>query len=265
MLRIPAAWWPLILLLAAVLLLPLATPWDALRPDWERAMLGPDWASGHWLGTDVIGRDVLELTAAAARGSLAVAAIAALLGLLGGTLIGALAAWRGSWIDTTLVRLLALLQSLPLLLIAVLVMAVTDGSQWAMLLVLGVYVMLDVARLARAEVAGLRQQHFVLAAGVLGLSDTQVLLRHVLPNLRRFLGHALLLAVPQAVLIESFLGFLGLGASGAAQSLGSLLADGMQDVQFAPWLLLTPAVVMVWLMAAMVSLAQRYGHEARAA
>lgn len=256
---LPRAWWPLLLLLAAVLLLPLATPWDAVRPDWERAMIGPDWASRHWLGTDVIGRDVLELTAAAARGSLLVAAIAAVLGLLGGTLLGALAAWRGGWIDTALVRLLALLQSLPLLLIAVLVMAVTDGSQLAMLLVLGLYVMLDVARLARAEVASLRQQSFVLAAGVLGLTDTQVLLRHVLPNLRRFLGHALLLAVPQAILIESFLGFLGLGATGASQSLGSLLSDGMQDVQIAPWLLLAPAVVMVWLMASMVALAQHYG------
>lgn len=250
------AWWPLLLLLAAVWLLPLVSPWDAVRPDWERAMTGPDLASAHLLGTDAIGRDVLQLTAAAARASLLVAAIAALLGLVGGTVLGTLAAWRGGLLDATLVRLLAVLQSLPLLLIAVLVMALTDASVVAMLLVLGVYVMLDVARLARAEVAQLRQQAFVAAAGVLGLSEVQVLLRHVLPNLRRFLGHAMLLAVPQAVLIESFLGFLGLGAS---QSLGSLLADGMQDVLIAPWLLLAPAVVMVWLMMALVTLAQRYG------
>jgi oligopeptide transport system permease protein len=256
---ISRAWWPLLLLLAALLLLPLLSPWDALRPDWERALIGPDWSSRHLLGTDVIGRDVLELTAAAARGSLLVAALAAVFGLIGGTVIGALAAWHGGWIDRLLVRMLAVLQSLPLMLIAVLVMAVTDGSQLALLVVLGSYVMLDVARLARAEVAALRVQSFIVAAGVLGLTTTQVLLRHVLPNLRRFFGHAVLLAVPQAVLIESFLGFLGLGPAGASQSLGSLLSDGMQDVQIAPWLLLAPALVMVWMMVALVMLAQHYG------
>lgn len=217
----------------------------------------PLQAAAHLLGTDAIGRDVLALTAAAAAQSLWIAGCAALVGICGGGVLGVLAGWYGGRFDQAVVALLALAQSLPLLLLAILVMAVADGGWWPMLAVLAGYVMLDVARLARGEVRVLRHQRFIAATTVLGVPEHRVLLRHVLPNLRRHAGLAVLLALPQAVMIESFLGFLGLGAVGASQSLGSLLADGMQDVQIAPWLLLAPATVMVWLLAALAGLAQR--------
>lgn len=251
------AWVPLLTLMLAVLLAHGCAPWPAHRPDWDAPLLPPLRAAAHLLGTDAIGRDVLALTAAAAAQSLWIAGCAALVGICGGGVLGVLAGWYGGRFDQAVVALLALAQSLPLLLLAILVMAVADGGWWPMLAVLAGYVMLDVARLARGEVRVLRHQRFIAATTVLGVPEHRVLLRHVLPNLRRHAGLAVLLALPQAVMIESFLGFLGLGAVGASQSLGSLLADGMQDVQIAPWLLLAPATVMVWLLAALAGLAQR--------
>ena len=251
------AWAPLLVLVAMVLLARACAPWPAHRPDWDAPLLAPLQTAAHLLGTDAIGRDVLALTAAAAAQSLWIAGWAALVGVGGGGALGLLAGWYGGRFDQAVVALLAVAQSLPLLLLAVLVMAVTDGGWWPMLAVLAGYVMLDVARLARGEVRALRHQRFIAAAHVLGVPEHRVLLRHVLPNLRRHAGLAVLLALPQAVMIESFLGFLGLGAVGASQSLGSLLADGMQDVQITPWLLLAPATVMVWLLAALALWAQR--------
>lgn len=253
--------WPLLALLLALLLAVLLCPYQADHPDWEHPLLGPDSATRHWLGTDAIGRDILALTLAAAAGSLAVALGAALLALAVGLLLGGLAGWRGGPLDWVLSRVLVVLQSLPLLLLAVLVLAVFDTGFLALLLLLATYAALDVARLARTRVRALAVRPFATATRLLGMGEWRAFQRHVLPNLRPLLPAALLLAVPQAVLVESFLGFLGLGPADAAQSLGGLLAEGMQDLHSTPALLLAPATVMIWLLLGLNSLARRWTDE----
>lgn len=249
---------PLLLLLLTLTLAHGLCAWPAEQPDWEHPLLGPDFATRHWLGTDAIGRDVLALTLAAARGSLLVACGAALLGVLGGGLLGGLAGWRGGLSDWLLTRTLVVLQSLPLLLLAVLVLSLFDTGFVALLGLLAVYAALDVARLARSRVLALRGQAFSAAARLQGAGAWRAFRVQILPNLQPLLPAALLLAVPQAVLVESFLGFLGLGPADAAQSLGSLLAEGMQDLQGTPMLLLAPATVMVWLLLGLSSLTRRW-------
>lgn len=249
---------PLLALLLLLALGHLLCAWSPERPDWEHALRGPGLSGGHWLGTDAIGRDILALTLAAARGTLLVAGGAALLGVGGGGLLGGFAGWRGGWMDWLLLRALVVLQSLPLLLLAVLVLALFDAGFAVLLCLLALYAALDVARLARTRVQALRAQAFSTAAQLLGAGPWRSFRVQILPNLRPLLPAAVLLAVPQAVLVESFLGFLGLGPADAAQSLGSLLAEGMQDQQGTPMLLLAPATVLVWLLLGLSRLSRRW-------
>ena len=126
-----------------------------------------------------------------------------------------------------------------------------------LVLVLATYLWLDVARLIRAESARIRGSDYMLAAQIAGVPRGRQLLLHLLPNLLGPMLLALTLAVPQAVLVESFLSFLGLGPGEAMGSLGSLLAEGAQDLQQAPWLLLAPTVVLLTLLGSLRALANR--------
>lgn len=221
---------------------------DPHRPDWSALSAPP--SAAHWFGTDAIGRDVFARTLAGGRLSLAIGALATAVALAIGLAWGAIAGYAGGRVERLMVRVLDVLSALPFLLIVILLLALFGRSLWLLLAAIGGYVWIDLARVARAEAARLREAPFVLAARAAGARFDQVLRWHLLPNLLPLGLVYLGLILPQAILVESFLGFLGLGVDEPAASWGGLLSEGAQELDVAPWTLLFPAGFLVATLAA---------------
>lgn len=268
----PDSRWPapaaLLLLLAIVLLAavgPELLPFGPEQPDWFHSSAPPGIAHGHPLGTDAIGRDVLARTLVAGRVSLTVGLVAALAALIIGLAYGAIAGYLGGRTERLMVAALDVFAALPFLLIVVLLLTLFGRSLPLLLVAIAGAVWTDLARVARAEAARLRQAPFVLAAIAMGASKTWIVLRHIIPQLLPLGAVYLGLLVPHAILVESFLGFLGLSVDEPATGWGGLLAEGVQEMLDAPWVLLAPAVMLVTtlLAATMVSDALRDRLDAR--
>lgn len=221
-------WWP-------------HSPW---MPAWGEDLLAPGFAHGHWLGTDAIGRDLLARTIAGTGVSLAIGAGAGVCAVLVGAVLGGAAGYAGGWLDELLMRANDVLLSLPLLLIAILLISLFEPSMALLVLVVGAFGSLDAMRVLRSEARRLRDAEFMLAAELQGAGALQRWRAHLLPNLLPVGLTALGSAIPQAILVESFLAFLGLGPSERVGSLGTLLAEGVQDLEWAPWTLWVPALAL---------------------
>lgn len=235
-------------ILGALALLCIAGPWVSRygvdHTDWNHLSAAPGLAHGHWLGTDAIGRDVFVRLCVGGRLSLLIGVLASFVALGIGLSYGVLAGYVGGMVDRVLMRLLDLMAALPFLLIVILLLTVFERSLPLLLAAIGGYVWMDLARVMRAEAARLRGLAFVDAARLLGAGSTWIMARHIAPNL---LGLALVylsLGVPNAILIESFLGFLGLSVDEPAASWGSMLFDGTQEMDAAPWTLIAPAAAL---------------------
>jgi len=187
---------------------------------------------------------MLARTLAGIGVSLGIGVGAGLLALVVGALVGGVAGYFGGWIDELLMRANDLLLSLPLMLIAILLIALFEPSMLLLVLVVGGFGSLDAARVLRIEARRLRSAEFMLASVLQGASGWQQWRRHLLPNLLPVALTALGSVIPQAILVESFLAFLGLGPSERVGSLGTLLAEGVQDLQWAPWTLWIPATAL---------------------
>jgi len=218
---------------------------DAHRPDWNFLSAAPSFFSGHWFGTDAIGRDILARTLAGGRLSLTIGVLSSILALALGVSIGAIAGYAGGWTERVIVRLLDVLSALPFLLIVILLLSLFGRSLFLLLAAIGAYVWIDLARVMRSEAARLREAPFVLASVAAGARFDQVLRWHLLPNLMPIAWVYLGLILPQAILVESFLGFLGLSVDEPSASWGSLLYEGAQEMDSAPWSLMFPALFLV--------------------
>lgn len=228
---------------------PLFIAFDPHRPDWESLSVAPGTA-GHWFGTDAIGRDVLARTLAGGRLSLTIGLLASLVALGLGLGFGASAGLAGGWVERGMLRVLDMASALPFLLIVILLLTLFERSLWLLLAAIGGYVWIDLARVMRAEAARLRETPFMLAATAMGASFGQRLRWHALPNLMPLAVVYLGLILPQAILVESFLGFLGLSVDEPSASWGTLLSEGVQELDGAPWTLLFPAGFLVATLAA---------------
>lgn len=237
--------WGLAVLVAACWLAPWLGLPDPHRPDWNWLSSPPSWRSGHFFGTDAIGRDVLARTLAGGRLSLTIGALASVIALVLGLGYGAIAGYAGGGVERAMVRALDVLSALPFLLIVILLLALFGRSLPLLLAAIGGYVWIDLARVMRAEAARLRESPFVLAARAAGASFSQVLRWHLLPNLMPLALVYLGLILPQAILVESFLGFLGLSVDEPSASWGTLLYEGSQELDSAPWTLLFPAGFLI--------------------
>jgi oligopeptide transport system permease protein len=238
----------LALLALACWLAPLFGLPDPHRPDWNALSQAP--SPGHWFGTDAIGRDVLARTLAGGRLSLTIGALASVIALCVGLVYGAVAGLAGCAWERVMVRVLDVLSALPFLLLVILLLALFGRSLGLLLAAIGGYVWIDLARVMRAEAGRLREAPFVLAARAAGASFAQLLRWHLLPHLLPLALVYLGLLLPQAILVESFLGFLGLSVDDPAASWGSLLHEGSQELDSAPWTLLFPAGFLIATLAA---------------
>lgn len=221
---------------------PLVSPHDPQTPNWTALSQPP--SSSYWLGTDAIGRDVLTRSLVGGRLSLGIGFGAAFIALLIGLGYGATAGYIGGLTERLMMRVLDVLSALPFLLLVILLLTLFERSLWLLLAAIGGYVWIDLARIVRAEAARLRSAAFIDAARVAGASTMQILRWHLIPNLLPLALVYLGLLLPQAILVESFLGFLGLSVDEPALSWGGLLAEGVQELDESPWVLIVPAVML---------------------
>ena len=225
----------------------------ALFPDWispyspyelDVAVMLQGPSPAHWLGTDELGRDVLSRAIHAARISVEVALVAVGVGLIGGTVIGIIAAYFGGLIDMVLMRFMELLFSFPAILLAVILMASLGTSILNAMIAIGIIFIPGFSRLARAAAHDVLRQQYVDAARAVGLTDVGFLLREILPNVVTPLLVEAAVAFAYAVLLESEPLLLGLGAQPPEPSWGNMLNTGRGFMAQAPWLGIVPGMAM---------------------
>jgi len=219
-----------------------AAPYSPYDLDVASMLQGP--SAAHWLGTDEVGRDELSRAIFAARISIEVALVAVSVGLIGGTIIGIFAAYFGGWIDLMLMRLMELLFSFPAILLAVILMASLGTNILNAMLAIGIIFIPGFSRLARAATNDVLRQQYIDAARTIGMSDTRIVVREILPNVVTPLLVEAAVAFAYAVLLESALSFLGLGAQPPEPSWGNMLNTGRGFMAQAPWLGIVPGMAM---------------------
>lgn len=240
----------LAVIVVAALLLPPVLPFDHQAIDWSAIRAAPG-TGGHWLGTDSVGRDLLARLLVGTRVTLGVALAAALVALVIGVAWGAAAGWIGGRVDEAMMRIVDGLYALPFMFVVILLMVVFGRSILLVFLGIGAVEWLTMARVVRGQVLTLKQRPFVLAAEAGGVGGARILWGHILPNLTGVAIAYLMLTVPQVVMVESFLSFLGLGVQEPLTSLGILVKEGADDMDIAPFALILPGAMLMTILIAL--------------
>jgi oligopeptide transport system permease protein len=239
----PAAIAACVLISAIVLLTllgPLFNPNDARTLDWLHLAASPALGNAHWFGTDRLGRDLFVRTLAGARVSIAVGLVASLISIVVGVSYGAISGYLGGRVDHLMMRLIEILSGLPLIFFVIFLTVIFGRSLSLLFISIGAVGWLTMARIVRGQALSIRRQEYIAAAIVSGAGTSRIIAKHVVPNL---LGPVIVyatLTIPQIILFESFLSFLGLGIQEPGASLGTLISEGVGEMEAAPWMLLVP-------------------------
>ena len=196
----------------------------------------------HLLGTDTLGRDLLSRLLYGGRISYAVGLLATAVAVLIGGSYGLLSGMFVGKVDSFMMMVVDIAYSLPFTIFVILLMLVFGRSVWLVFIAIGAVEWLTMARIVRGMTLDIKGRQFVEAAEALGESKLGIMLRHILPNLAGVIFVCAALTVPSVMLLEAFLSFLGLGVQAPLPSLGSLVKDGAEAMEDAPWLLVFPAV-----------------------
>jgi oligopeptide transport system permease protein len=228
---------------------PVLSPYADDTLDWQHLAAPPGMAASHWFGTDRLGRDLFVRTLHGVRISLLISVLASAVSLVIGVTWGAIAGYLGGRTDGWMMRFVDVLYSLPYLFIVIILTTVFPrGSLTVLLIAIGAVGWLTTARIVRGQTMTLKRREFVEAARAMGLGTSGILVRHIVPNLIGPVVIYATLTIPQMITFESFLSFLGLGVQEPLASLGSLINDGAQEMQSAPWMLLVPVGFLVTLL-----------------
>ncbi len=233
-------------LVVASLVGPALSQYSIDHVDWTLASLAspPSLENGHWFGTDSNGRDLFVRVWAGTQVSLLVALLATAVSLVIGVAWGATAGYLGGRVDGWMMRFVDVLYALPYMFFVIILTVVFGRSLFLIFLAIGAVGWLTMARIVRGQALSLRHQPFVDAAITLGLPAHRIIARHIVPNVVGTVIVYATLTVPQVILFESFLSFLGLGVQEPLTSLGRLVAEGAVEMESAPWQLLVPSAVL---------------------
>jgi oligopeptide transport system permease protein len=234
-----------LVLLCAIVVACIAGPWlspySGEETDWSMMSAAPGFADTHYFGTDALGRDLFVRTLEGGRISLAVGLAATLVSLLIGVSWGAIAGYAGGRVDAVMMRFTDILYALPFLFFVILLMVMFGRNLFLMFIAIGAVNWLDMARIVRGQTLSLREKEFIMAARAMGQRPIVIITRDILPNLLGVVIVYATLTVPQVILVESFLSFLGLGVQEPDTSWGALVNEGAREMETAPWMLLFPA------------------------
>jgi oligopeptide transport system permease protein len=245
------------IVLAIITLMALFAPYlsryafDAI--DYDLVSCAPSWWPGdvacsaggaHWFGTDAVGRDLFVRVLYGARVSLAVGVVATLVSLVIGVLYGATAGYLGGRVDAVMMRAVDILYSLPFIFFVIILMVMFDRNFILLFVAIGAVVWLTMARIVRGQTLSAKQKEYIEAARAAGVSPFAIITRHIIPNVVGPVVVYVTLTVPDVILTESFLSFLGLGIQEPLTSWGVLISDGANTMESAPWLLVFPALFM---------------------
>lgn len=218
-------------------------PYDPNHPEPHNRLRPP--SSGHIMGTDALGRDVLSRLIWGSRVSLKVGFVAVGLTTAIGLLLGAAAGYYGGLVDGLIMSFCDLMLCFPSMFLILAVIAMLEPSIWNVMIVIGLTSWMGVTRLIRAEFITLKNQDFTLAARALGASDFRLILHHLLPNALAPVLVSATLGVAGAILLESGLSFLGLGVQPPTATWGVMLADGKDYIDHAWWLSFYPGLAIL--------------------
>jgi len=223
----------------------LGIPWpmDPNATNLERKLLPPN--SINWLGTDNLGRDVLSRLLNGAYISLTVGFIAVFVSLSIGVTVGAVAGYFGKWVDNIIMRVVDAIMCFPSFFLILTAVALLGPSIFNIIVVIGLVSWTGTARLVRAEFLTLRESSYVQAARALGQRGPKVIFRHLLPNAAAPILVTAVLGVPEAILAEAGLSFLGFGVQPPQATWGNIIADGKTYILDAWWLILFPGLAIL--------------------
>ena len=232
--------------LAALMLLALLAPWIApysySAQDLSLGASGP--SATHWLGTDMLGRDLLTRILYGGRISLMVGVCATAVAMIIGVLYGAAAGYAGGRLDAVMMRAVDIIYAFPFAIFVIILMVLFGRNIVLLFCAIGAVEWLTMARIVRGQVMALTKQEFIEAAVALGLTRWKIVLRHLIPNA---IGPVIVyatLTVPSVMLLEAFLSFLGLGVQPPASSWGLLIKEGAESMEAYPWLLIFPGLIL---------------------
>ena len=232
----------LIFMVIICLLTPWIAPYGYEEQNLRLGAVPPN--AEHWLGTDTFGRDMLTRILHGGRLSLLVGFIATAVALVIGVTYGAIAGYAGGKTDNVMMRLVDIFYALPYMIFIILLMVVFGRNLLLLFLAIGAVEWLVMARIVRGQIQSLRQQEYVEAAMSLGLSPAAIIIKHLIPNA---LGPVIVyttLTIPNVMLLEAFLSFLGLGIQPPQSSWGVLISYGVETMEEYPWLLIFPGLAL---------------------
>ena len=230
----------IILIIFLALITPLIAPYDYAYQDLDLGPSGP--SAQHLLGTDTLGRDLLTRMLYGSRISLLVGFLATLVALSIGVIWGTIAGFSGGKIDTIMMRIVDVLYGIPFIIFVILLMVIFGRNLILLFMAIGAVEWLTMARIVRSQVMTLSKQEFILSARAMGVSKAGIIFRHLIPN---SIGPVIVyatLTVPQIMLLEAFLSFLGLGVQAPLSSWGLLIRDGAVSMEEYWWLLIFPSM-----------------------
>ncbi|MEW6731561.1 MAG: ABC transporter permease [Acidobacteriota bacterium] len=232
----------LAIIVVAALLGPWLLPYTYDQIDLNATNEAPSWQ--HWFGTDQLGRDILVRSLTGGRISLMVGLVATAVSFVIGVSYGAISGYFGRHIDEVMMRFADILSSLPFLVLVIVLLAFFSKSLLMLFVALGAVSWMLMARIVRGQVLSLKNQEFVEAARAIGVPTSKIIFRHLVPNT---LGPVIVyttLTIPNAMLSEAFLSFLGLGVQPPLASWGTLVSEGITSISVYPWQLLFPGLMM---------------------
>ncbi len=224
---------------------PYFLPWRYDEIDWNHVeALPPNFALGHYLGTDTVGRDLLARTLMGGRVSLTVGLLATSVALIIGITVGSIAGFVGARVDQALMRFVDIMYVVPFTFLVIILMVMFGRNFVLMFIAIGAVEWLTMARIVRGQTLTLKHKEFIDAARASGGSTTNIILRHIIPNVLGVVIVYVTLTIPQVILFESFLSFLGLGVQEPMTSWGVLINEGAAELEINPRTLIVPAAFM---------------------